>query len=446
MKFSDGIKMAFRDLRRRLGRTFLTTLGIIIGTFLIVAMISLGLGFRNYLVNDFKGTFGSKLVQVINIDGSKKEELDKADEEMDMEKFFEIQSENTKKISDETIKEFKETDKIESVVAKIEGYANNIKLEDKEKEGYIPVTGYSREGDFYHEANLKIKRDAKSDDSINYIKYGENLSKDKKGEALIDELYAKDVFDVDNAETLVGKEVTVTVSKLGEMNIKPVSKTFKIAGIVNEEFGEYGVITYADEASELISSSKGSKDYLDSKGYEMVDVNADSADDLDEVAEKIIDIGYYNQTIKQALQEINDTLDQINLILGALGVIILIVAAIGIVNTMTMAVHERTKSIGVMKSQGATSGDIQLIFMTQSGLIGFIGGTIGALLGTGVAKLGEVLINSIMSGQAGNMSISMSTPALLIIFTIVGAVGISVLSGLYPSMKASKMNPVEALR
>lgn len=446
MKFSDGIKMASKDLRRRLGRTFLTTLGIMIGTFLIVAMVSLGLGFRNYLVKDFKDTFGSKLVTAINIDGSKKEELDKANEEMDMEKFMELQNENFNKIDDETIKKFKSTDKVESVVAKIDGFANSIKVGDKEKDGYIPITGYSREGDLVHENDVKMKKNAKSDDSLNYVKYGESLSKDKKGEALIDELYAKDVFDVDSPETLIGKEVTVIVSKAKEMNIKPVSKTFKIVGIINEEFSEYGVITYADEASELISASEGTTDYLGAKGYYEVNINADSADDLDAVSDEITNIGYYNQTIKAVMEEINDTLDQVNIILGALGVIILIVAAIGIVNTMTMAVHERTKSIGVMKSQGATSGDIQLIFMTQSGLIGLIGGVVGALLGTGVAKLGEVIINGIMSSQAGNISVSMNTPSLLIILTIVGAVGIAVLSGLYPSMKASKMDPVEALR
>lgn len=444
MKFSDGIKMALKDLRRRLGRTFLTTLGIIIGTFLIVAMLSLGLGFRDFLVNDFKNTVGSKLVRVVNMDSKAADSLNEADENGDLEKLMEIQEESTKKIDDEVIKKIKEMDNVESVIAKLDGNVDSIKLGDTEKSGYIPISGYSTEGDLFSESTVQLKRDANSDDNINYIKYG-NLIK-SNGEAIIEETYLKDIFNIENAESVIGKEITLTVSKAKDVNIKPVSKTFKIVGVLDKEFNEYGVFLSSADASDLLSASNLVKNMLGEQGYSMIDVNAKTADDVDKVSEEISELGYYNQTSKSAIEEVNEQLNKINLILGLLGIIVLVVAAIDIVNTMTMSVFERTKSIGVMKSQGATSGDIQLIFITESGIIGLIGGGIGSLLGTGIAKLGEIIINQMMSGEAGSLEVSLSTPPLLIVVTIVGAIAIAVLSGLYPSIRASKMSPVEALK
>ena len=444
MKFSDGIKMALKDLRRRLGRTFLTTLGIIIGTFLIVAMISLGLGFRDFLVNDFKNTVGSKLVRAINVDSKVADSLKEADENGDLEKLMEIKEESTKKIDDEVIKKVKKMDNVESVIAKLDGNVDYIKLGDTEKSGYIPISGYSVEGDLFSESTVQLKRDANSDDNINYIKYG-NLIK-SNGEAIIEETYLKDIFDIENAESVIGKEITLTVSKAKDVNIKPVSKTFKIVGVLDKEFNEYGVFLSSADASDLLSASNLVKNMLGEQGYSMIDVNAKTADDVDKVSEEISELGYYNETSKSAIEEVNEQLNKINLILGLLGIIVLVVAAIDIVNTMTMSVFERTKSIGVMKSQGATSGDIQLIFITESGIIGLIGGVIGSLLGTGIAKLGEIIINQMMAGEAGSLEVSLSTPPLLIVVTIVGAIAIAVLSGLYPSIRASKMSPVEALK
>ena len=132
--------------------------------------------------------------------------------------------------------------------------------------------------------------------------------------------------------------------------------------------------------------------------------------------------------------------------LSILGVIVLIVAAIGIINTMIMAVHERTKSIGVMKSLGASSFDILSMFLFQSTIIGFIGSIIGSLISFGLFKLISYSVEQILLKQGFSLSLLSNIPWWLIVATIAFSVIISLLAGIYPAVKASKLDPIEALR
>ena len=130
------------------------------------------------------------------------------------------------------------------------------------------------------------------------------------------------------------------------------------------------------------------------------------------------------------------------LFLGAIAAISLLVGAIGIANTMFTTVLEKTKEIGIMKSVGAKNKDIMLIFLFNSAMIGLTGGIIGSLLGILGSNLFSLFTLRLMGGVSATTIV---TPQLVIL--VVGfSVLIGIIAGVVPAYRASKMNPVDALR
>ena len=127
-------------------------------------------------------------------------------------------------------------------------------------------------------------------------------------------------------------------------------------------------------------------------------------------------------------------------------------AAIGIANTMTMAILERTREIGLMKAIGATNRDVLSIFLGEAAGIGFVGGVGGILLGILIGKGINILGSVYMAGQSSGgysglgSGISVVTPVWLILFAILFSTLIGLLSGLYPALRAASLVPVKALK
>ncbi|VVB79660.1 MacB-like periplasmic core domain protein [uncultured archaeon] len=203
-------------------------------------------------------------------------------------------------------------------------------------------------------------------------------------------------------------------------------------------------------------------------------------DDFSSISVKISDVTYSNDTVtaitnklllsrgifsskKQdfsvsnpsAIQStIEQTISTLAIFLGAIAAISLLVGGIGIANTMFTSVLEKTKDIGIMKAIGTRNGDIMTIFLINSGLIGLVGGIGGVILGS----ISSVAVNSLAGvsttsasarGPGGftNMLAGSSVVSIpLIIGAIVFAVLVGMIAGVIPAYRASKLNPVEALR
>jgi len=147
------------------------------------------------------------------------------------------------------------------------------------------------------------------------------------------------------------------------------------------------------------------------------------------------------QTPEAMLEQVNSVLTGVQVFVTLIASISIIIGAIGIVNTMTTAVLERKKQIGIMKSIGARNSAIFMLFFVESGLMGLIGGVIGAIIGQLIAYVGTTGINAFVGAEA-----SPQINFILIISTLIGTFIIGSVAGIIPAMRAAKQNPVDALR
>ncbi|MBN2566205.1 MAG: ABC transporter permease, partial [Candidatus Eisenbacteria bacterium] len=181
-------------------------------------------------------------------------------------------------------------------------------------------------------------------------------------------------------------------------------------------------------------------------GYESIYVRTKSMGDLSPVREAIEGMGYGVIAVADQLEEIKQSFLIMDALLGTVGTIALIVAALGIINTMVTSILERTREIGVMKAIGGSEGDIRGIFFAEAATIGLAGGTFGLVLGWAVTRIANAVANHYLRPQGVPEVELFHIPIWLIAGAIAFSVGVSLLAGLYPASRAAAVDPVKALR
>jgi putative ABC transport system permease protein len=149
-------------------------------------------------------------------------------------------------------------------------------------------------------------------------------------------------------------------------------------------------------------------------------------------------------SMQQILDSMGSVFQMLQILLGGIGGVALLVACIGIINTMTMSIYERTKEIGIMKVIGASITDIRNMFIAESTMIGLIGGMVGIV----ISLVLSVLINLIAGffvGGTGGVTISYITPGL-VVFALVFSALVGLLSGVRPAIKAANLSSLDAIR
>jgi putative ABC transport system permease protein len=230
--------------------------------------------------------------------------------------------------------------------------------------------------------------------------------------------------------------------------------TLKVAGIIRASRSEwdYSVYMPLDTVLEVNAWVNGRRFDPNKDGYEMVVVIAEDREKVLDIANQINDMGFMAYTQLDFIQGVNSFFVVLQVIFGGVGGIALLVAAIGIANTMTMAMLERTREIGLMKAVGATNKDVLSIFLGESAGIGFIGGIGGVLLALLLGELINIFGSVYMAGQSSPMmgggapGLSVSTPLWLILFALAFSTVIGLISGVYPAVQAASLVPVQALK
>lgn len=230
----------------------------------------------------------------------------------------------------------------------------------------------------------------------------------------------------------------------------------RVAGVLKESGGQddYTLFLPLNDVIELNGWFIGQRPNPGRDGYSEALVKVATADQVLAVEQEILRQGFYTYSPRSMLQSLNVFFLVIQGIFGGIGAIALIVAAFGIANTMTMAIYERTREIGLMKAVGASNRDVMSVFLAEAGGIGFLGGIGGVLLGVVLGALIDLIAGTYLAAQAvqsgasaADVNISLIyTPLWLPVFAVLFAALVGVASGIYPAMRAAALNPVAALK
>lgn len=199
-------------------------------------------------------------------------------------------------------------------------------------------------------------------------------------------------------------------------------------------------------------------------GYDQVYVKVNDVKNMPTVETEIKSIGYQMYSMSQTREQLQGQVAQTQMMLGALAAVSLFVAALNIMNTMTMSIYERTKEIGVMKVLGCKLGNIRQLFLIESGAIGLIGGIVGVVVSYILSLLLNHLPDIMLAlGIEGNVDIAgifgltgltdmmpdmqlSVIPVWLVILALAFATGVGLLSGIAPANRAVKISSLEAIR
>jgi putative ABC transport system permease protein len=168
--------------------------------------------------------------------------------------------------------------------------------------------------------------------------------------------------------------------------------------------------------------------------------------DTAKVEKAIQDMGFRTISLGSILEELNKLFIIMDSVMGAIGSVSLLVACLGIVNTMIIAVLERRKEIGIAKSVGARRRDVKKQFFVEGAIIGFLGGVGGIVLGWVVSQAINFGLNLYIKQQGVKPQVLFAFPPWLLMAAVLLAMGVSLASALYPASRAARLDPVESLR
>lgn len=454
----DLIKMSLGNLWRRKLRTLLTVLGVIIGTASIITTLSLGFG--------MKEQNKKLLAQMGPVDVISVVSYPIYDPETQTQK-------DAKPLDDNAVKELEAIENVQATIPTLE--VDGVDLASKKYSNFAQIIGVDPEKYALLNPEMQWGRFLESSDGEVAV-FGGGLKRswydrNARGGRM------NDMRDPDKTIVDLEKDpITMNIGAIYDMDTEQRSyaKTHKIkvVGEFPEEDWEtaYNVYIPMDFALKLKKEIKrendkqkaeetyggmGYRDRNSTSKYSSIIVKVDDIKNMRDVNEKVKALGYNAQSNLQATDALNKNVESTQKILGGIGAVSLLVAAIGIANTMVMSIYERIKEIGIMKVIGANVSDIKKMFLTEAAFIGLFGGA----MGIGVSYIASSIINYLakkgnpdeMGGMMGGLpmmgegKISI-IPIWLVLVALLFATVVGVISGYYPAQKATKLSPLEAIR
>jgi len=173
---------------------------------------------------------------------------------------------------------------------------------------------------------------------------------------------------------------------------------------------------------------------------------ADSGLAVEGLRQRVEALGFQSQTFGDQFRNFEDLLGKLRVALLGLALVALLLACLGIANTMYTAVLERTKEIGVLKALGARSRDVLLLFIAEALVIGLAGGIVGAMVAVGLGRLGNAAVDRLTQSFTGTGFEVFRTDVPVVLIAILLAALLSTVSGLLPVLRAAGQDPARALR
>lgn len=388
-------KLALKNIFAHKLRSFLTTAGIAIGVGFIIFLVSLGYGLQQVSTKEIADIEALRNIEVAP----------------GKSKIIEI--------TDETIAKFKKVSNVEEAHPQLNVVAN-ISSGTSIVEGVV----YGKDKEVVAIENMDFALGEKYDSNVGR-------------EALIN-LSALKQLGLNTPQAAMGK-------KIGLKMIIPKEALGRDEGLVKEdEFTIVGVLK--NESSPYVYVPLESFKSYGVKKYTSAKVRVSDKKYTDIAKKELENMGYKTVTLKETVDQINQFFVIFQLILLSFGSIAIIIAAIGMFNTLTISLLEKTREISFMKVMGTTSRDIWSLFLGEAVLIGTFGSSLGIIGGLAAGEgLNRYFLR--LAEQTGNRPVEIFyTPVIFIVITFFLALLVSILTGIYPSFRASRIDPLEAMR
>ena len=465
MKISDQISLAAKNLTRRPGRTALTVVGVVVGTCAVIVMISLGVA-QSKSQEEMLAQW-SDLTQIQVYGGGHKDGKEL-------------------KLNDEAITAFRTLPHVQTATPYSRAYnlQGNISAGRNDRyqaqiynlmgaypDALQPMGFQLTEGQWLAETSsiksgtIRVLVGESTGYNFEDTRKSQNSSKRYRYKGMTDANGNELPPFVDvNKDTL-----TLTLTD-GKDNSKTKTWKLDVVGTLQEDNSkgwwtqDVFLISISDMKVLMEESSKLTKQKLETQAYDEVNIKVDDVDNVDAVMEALKEMGYENlYSMTQERDQMKQQVLRSQMMLAGLAAVSLLVAALNIANTMTMAIYERTREIGVMKVLGCELVNIRTMFLLESGAIGFVGGIIGAVisllvsfvlnnltailsvLGQGSVDIGGMMGGGMYYYGASSEVISIIPPWLLLA-ALAFATVIGLVSGLAPASRAVKISALAAIR
>jgi len=399
MRVQDLAQLSTRMFKTNPLRTWLTILGMGVGTGAVVILVGLGFGLQKIILEQI--VFGETLLSLGVSSGSPAIQL-----------------------TPETVAEFKAVPEIIDAapmarfpaLITFKGLTGNVFIQGVEPP-YLRYAGVTASA-----GEVFTDEDLGNTDSV-----------------MLSPAVLK-LFGVEDAAAFVGERVSfrilVPANDGTDNNTEVViDKEYVVRGITKEE----GVLNAMMMLPEL-------RNYVGIEEFERVQVRVDSSENLPVIEELLFEQGYRVTALSKTVEQASKIFQGIQIVLATFGGIALIVSAIGMFNTMTVTLLERTKEIGIMRTIGASPNDVKYLFVSESIVVGFLGGVSGIVMGVGLGLTINFALN-IVAGQFGGEAVALfSFPLWFLTFITVFSAAVGYLTGIFPARRASRLNPLDAIR
>lgn len=400
MQTRDVALLSTRMFKTNPSRTWLTILGMGVGTGAVVALVGLGFGLQSIILD--KIVLGDSLLSLnVSNPASKIVVLDQPT----VDSFAAM----------ETVKDVAGVVTFPTLVT-YQGLTGNANIQGLSPSYFLYTGTEAAAGDLF------INEEAVED----------------RNAVVISSAMLK-LFGVETPEEVIGKTLSFRVfvpNEGGDQSTEvQLSKQYKIKGVTSDA----GNLSAAITLEEFQSNFK--IPYFDRVQVRVIDTKS-----LPLAQDEIIAKGFTVTALSKTVEQANKIFQGIQVVLAVFGGIALTVSAIGMFNTMTVTLLERTAEIGVMRTIGASSKDIIILFVAEAIIVGLLGGVVGILIGGGIGMFFNGLL-SVAASKFGGESVSLfKYPVWFLIFICSFSGGVGFLTGLFPARRAAKINPLDAIR
>src|SRR5215211_3355233 len=442
MKPFDLLRLIFGNLSRRKARVALTAIGVVIGTAAVVILVSLAIGLQKNANEQLYGIGDLTQIQVMPSYGGEGGPIKVMGGGGGGGGPAELQQQTL--LTNFALNDLRTIPGVESVVARDYLMAGGL-IKYQKMEAGVNIIGI----DTADLASLGLEA-TEGDTEL------------ARGTVIISVMVPNNFYDPKMRPgqepppppQLYGQQLQMVISKWDDQGVETRKNiSLRVAGVLKETRGEsdWSIYMPLDQIKSINEWAMNRRINYNKDGYSQVIVKVAEVDQVLDISEQITGMGFQAFTPQSFVEGINNFYKILQFIFGGVGAIALLVAAIGIANTMAMSILERTREIGLMKAVGATNRDVLGIFLGEAAGIGFLGGLggviIGWLAGQGINVIAIVYLANQASQQGGMPpSVAVYTPVWLPLFALIFSTIIGMISGFYPALRAATMIPVIALK